>query len=67
MRTALEGSRGFTLGGRLSLRPSVEVGLPRDGGDAETGAGMDVGGGLAFADTVTGLSLDVRVRTLVVH
>ena len=68
VRTALEGSRGFTLGGgRLSPTPSVEVGLRRDGGDAETGAGMDVGGGLAFTDTVTGLSLDVRVRTLVVH
>ena len=67
VRTALEGSRGFTLGGRLSLTPSVEVGLRRDGGDAETGAGMDVGSGLAFSDTVTGLSLDVRVRTLVVH
>ena len=68
VRTALEGSRGFTLGGdRLSLTPSVEVGLRRDGGDAETGAGMDIGGGVAFSDTVTGLSLDVRVRTLVVH
>ena len=41
--------------------------MRRDGGDAETGAGMDVGGGLAFSDTVSGLSLDVRVRTLVVH
>ena len=62
------GLAGFTLvGGRLSLTPSVEVGLRRDGGDAETGAGMDVGGGLAFTDAVTGLSLDVRVRTLVVH
>ena len=68
VRTALEGSRGYTLGGgRVSLTPSVEVGLRRDGGDAETGAGMDVGGGLAFTDPVTGLSLDVRVRTLVVH
>ncbi len=68
VRTALEGSRGFTLGGRrLSLRPSVEVGVRRDGGDTETGASMDVGGGLAFSDTVTGLSLDVRMRTLVVH
>ena len=68
-QSALEtgGSRGFTLGGRLSLTPSVEVGLRRDGGDAETGAGMDVGGGLAFTDRLTGLSLDVRVRTLVVH
>ena len=68
VRTALEGSRAFAPGGgRLSLKPSVEVGLRRDGGDAETGAGMDVGGGLAFTDAVTGLSLDVRVRTLVVH
>ena len=67
MRTALEGSQSITVGNRLSLTPSVEVGLRQDGGDAETGAGMDVGGGLAFNDTVTGLSLDVRVRTLLVH
>ena len=45
----------------------MEVGLRRDGGDAETGADMEVGGGLAFTDAVTGLSLDVRVRTPVVH
>ena len=67
VRTALEGSRGFTVGGRVSLTPSVEVGLRQDGGDAETGAGMDVVGGLVFTDSVTGLLLDVRVRTLVVH
>ena len=67
VRTALEGSRGFTVGGRLSLTPSVEVGLRQDGGDAETGTGMDIGGGLVFTDSVTGLSLDVRLRTLVVH
>ena len=28
---------------------------------------MDVRGGLGFSDSVTGLSLDMRVRTLVVH
>ena len=67
VRTALEGSRGFSVGGRVSLTPSVEVGLRQDGGDAETGTGMDVGGGLVFSDSVTGLSLDVRMRTLVVH
>ena len=65
-RTGLEGSRDYTLGGRLSLRPTVEVGLRHDAGDAETGAGMDVGGGLVVADA-TGLALDVRVRMLVVH
>ena len=66
-RTGLEGSREFVLGGRVSLRPSAEVGLRHDGGDAETGAGMDVGGGLVLADSVTGLSVDVRVRMLVAH
>ena len=66
-RTGLEGSRAYTLAGRLSLRPSVEVGLRHDGGDAETGAGMDVGAGLVMADAETGLAVDVRVRTLLVH
>ena len=38
-RTGLEGSRAFTLAGRLSLTPSVEVGLRHDGGDAERRGG----------------------------
>ena len=67
VRTGLEGSRGFTLGGGLSLKPSVEVGLRHDGGDAETGAGMDVGGGLVATHASSGLAVDVRVRTLLVH
>ena len=66
-RTGLEGSRDYTLAGRLSLQPSAEVGLRQDGGDAETGAGMDVGGGLVVSDASTGLTVDVRVRMLVVH
>ena len=67
LRTGLEGSRAYTLGGRLSLKPSVEVGLRHDGGDAETGAGMDVGGGLVVSDSSTGLAVDLRVRMLVMH
>ena len=66
-RTALEGSRAYTAAGRLSLTPSVEVGLRHDGGDAETGAGMDVGVGLILSDAATGLAVDVQIRTLVVH
>ena len=66
-RTGLEGSRAYNLGGRLSLKPSVEVGLRHDGGDAETGAGMDVGAGMVLSDAATGLAVDVRVRTLLVH
>ena len=66
-RTGLEGSRAYTLAGRLSLRPSVEVGLRHDAGDAETGAGLDIGSGLIISDASTGLAVDVRVRMLVVH
>ena len=66
-RMGLEGSRDYTLAGRLSLIPVVEVGLRHDGGDAETGAGIDIGGGLVMSDSSTGLAVDVRVRTLLVH
>ena len=66
-RTGLEAARGYALAGRLSLRPSVEVGLRHDGGDAETGAGLDVGGGLVVSDTSTGLAVDLRVRMLAMH
>ena len=37
-RTSARATSRSLGGGRLSLRPSVEVGLWRDGGDAETGA-----------------------------
>ena len=66
-RTGIEGSRAYAVAGRLSLTPSVEAGLRHDGGDAETGVGMDVGAGLVVSEASTGLSLDVRVRMLLVH
>ena len=66
-RTALEGSGGYTVAGRLSLTPSIEVGLRHDSGDAETGVGMDLAGGLVVFDSGTGLAVDGRVRTLLVH
>ena len=67
LRTGLEGSRGVTFGRGLSLTPRVEVGLRHDGGAAETGSGLDLGGGLLLVDPSTGLSADVLVRMLLVH
>ncbi len=67
VRTVLEASRGYVFGHGIALRPSLELGLRRDGGDAETGAGADVAGSLLAADPLTGLSVAVRVRTLLVH
>ena len=67
VRTALEGSRGFTVRGRLSLQPNVELGVRHDAGDAETGSGLDVAGGIALSDPSSGLAVDVRVRMLLVR
>ena len=66
-RTGLEGSRGFSFGSGLSLVPGVEVGLRHDGGDAERGSGVDIGGELVVSSPAMGLSAEVRMRTLLVH
>ena len=67
LRTAIEGSQKMTIGRRIALSPSVELGIRQDGGDAETGRGMDLGAGVVFADGVTGLSVDLRIRRLLMH
>ena len=51
----------------MALTPSIEIGIRQDGGDAETGRGMDLGAGVILADSVTGLAVDIRVRRLLVH
>lgn len=67
IRLGLEGSYEAALGGGARLTPSIEVGVRRDGGDAETGFGMDVGGGLSFTHPGIGLSLGLKGRALVLH
>ena len=64
VRTLLEGTGNMAaLGG--TLRPTLEAGLRYDGGDAETGAGMEVGGGLGWYDG--SLTVQVNARALVAH
>ena len=68
LRLGLEGAwRGVGTGGGATLVPAVELGLRHDGGDAETGFGVDVGGGLAWVDPRRGLSGEVRARALLTH
>ena len=64
VRLALEGSGSLALAGGV-LSPTLQAGLRCDGGDAETGAGLEVAGGLAYA---TGsLKAALNARALVVH
>ncbi|MYF94987.1 MAG: hypothetical protein F4210_05680, partial [Holophagales bacterium] len=65
LRLALAGTYRRSLGERSSLTPRLELGVRRDGGDAETGLGLDLGGGLALQHA--GLSLDLGGRRLIAH
>ena len=46
IRLLLEGSRSFRMGAEGELTTSLELGLRSDGGDAETGSGVELGGGV---------------------
>ena len=67
LRLGLEGSRPFALADGSTLTPSAEIGLRRDGGDAETGFGAEIGAGIAWADPERGLGVELRGRGLLVH
>ena len=56
LRLGLEGTwRGLATQGGGSFVPSLEVGVRHDGGDAETGFGVDIGAGLAWRDSSLGI------------
>ncbi len=67
LRLGLEGSWKAPLEGGASITPKLEMGMRHDGGDAETGFGVELGGGIAWMDPRLGLSLDVSGRTLIAH
>ncbi|MCY3596436.1 MAG: hypothetical protein OXG71_03240 [Rhodospirillales bacterium] len=67
LRLGLEGSYRIAMEGDSHLTPKLEIGARHDGGDAETGFGVEVGGGVKWVDPSLGLSLDVSGRTVLAH
>ena len=63
IRAGLEGS--MVLG--RSLRPYLETALRHDGGDAETGMGLEVGGGLRLRHAGGKLRAELSGRGLLAH
>ena len=53
--------------GASSFRTSLEVGARLDGGDAETGMGAEAAGTFGYEHAGSGISLEARGRTLLVH
>ena len=64
---ALEGSYRVATEGGGQVVPKLTLGARHDGGDAETGFGVEVGGGLAWNDPGLGFTLDIEGRTLIAH
>ena len=76
LRLGMEAHRPFALGKPESgteegseavLTPSLEMGLRLDGGDAETGFGLDLGGGIVLSHPQWGLQAELRGRGLLTH
>ena len=66
-RAAIEASHAQHFAGGGSLKPSLEIGGRLGGGDGETGAGLEVGGGLTYADPGSGLTVAAGGRGLLIH
>ena len=67
LRFILEGSHRMELAGGQALTPGLELGLRHDGGDAETGTGIELGAGVRYADPALGLTVEGKARGLVAH
>ena len=65
LRLVAQGERDFVLAEQGTLTPSAELGLRHDGGDAETGMGVEFGAGLRYM--VGSFTIEARARTLVAH
>ena len=64
-RVALTLGTGF--GSAVRFEPKLDIGARMDGGDAETGAGMEVGGSIGLLGANGSVRLDGSGRMLVAH
>ena len=67
LRLSTEASREFFFSSGGSLTPWGELGLRHDGGDGETGAGLEVGGGLRYQYPEAGWTTEGYGRWLAAH
>ena len=65
VRLILEGRREYRMGNGGTITPALELGFRRDGGDAETGTGIETAAHIIFKRQ--GLTIEGAVRTLLSH
>ena len=65
LRLLLEGSQSFELDSGARLTPTLETGLRSDGGDAESGSGVEVRAGIRY--TAPGMTVEAGAHSLFGH
>ena len=66
-RLMFEGLHVNKLASGATLATTFEAGMRYDGGDGDTGHGMEIGAGLRYANPATGLTVEGRGRTVPLH
>ena len=67
VRLALQARRPHTLPSGANLTLEVEGGMRYDGGDGETGSGVEFGSALRYTDAARGLTWGIHTRALLYH
>ena len=67
LRLALEGWRETPMYTGGVLRQSVELAVRHDGGDAEEGTGLELGGRLRYTDSARGFAIEAAGQGLLAH
>ena len=64
LRVAVEASRPRTLDSGARLEPSLEAGIRHDGGDGNTGSGLELNAGVSHSSPTSGVTLEGGLYTL---
>ncbi len=67
VRLLVEAAADTVLASGASISSKLELGVRQDGGDAETGMGLEVGGGFAYADSARGFRVEATIRRMMIH
>lgn len=67
LRVGIEASKAFATGQSSVFRPQFRAAMRYDGGDVDTGFGVEMGGGLNFSAVESGITVSVNGRTLLAH
>ena len=67
LRVGLTGSWRKELAAFGAVQPRLEIGARHDGGHAETGVGLEIGGGVMWSVPALGIGVTAESRALIAH